>query len=96
MACKVRESKLEKDIREYAEATGWWQAKFVSPSKRGVPDRVFIRRGIVLWMEVKRPDDGEEPSAQQKLRMAEMKRHGAIVCWVDSFAKAKEWLDFLS
>lgn len=89
----ARESKVEKDIREYAEATGWWQAKFVSPSKDGVPDRVLIRGGLVLWMEVKRP--GEEPSAKQYLRMSEMKKHGANVCWVDNFESAKEWLDLL-
>jgi Holliday junction resolvase len=89
----VRESKVEKAIREYAEATGWWQAKFVSPSKKAVPDRVFIRGGIVLWMEVKRPD--EEPTAQQYHRIKEMKEYGAIVCWVDNFESAKEWLDLL-
>lgn len=94
MAAKVvRESVVEKEIRRYAEATGWWVAKFVSPSKRGVPDRLFIKRGIVLFMEIKRP--GEEPTQQQHLRMKEMRRYGAIVVWVDSFEKAKEWLDFL-
>lgn len=94
MPAKVaRESKVEKEIREYAEATGWWQAKFVSPSKTAVPDRVFIRGGMVLWMEVKRP--GEEPTAQQYYRMKEMKKYGAIVCWVDSFESAKEWLDLI-
>lgn len=90
---EIRESKVEKEIREYAEATGWWQAKFVSPSKKAVPDRVFIRGGVTLWMEVKRP--GEEPTRQQYYRMKEMKQHGAIVCWVDSFKSAKEWLDLL-
>jgi len=89
----ARESKVEKDIRRYAEATGWWQAKFTSPSKNGVPDRVFIRKGMVLWMEVKRP--GEEPTAQQHLRMKDMKKHGAIVCWVDNLKDAKEWLDLI-
>lgn len=93
MAEIKRESKVEKDIREYALATGWWCAKFTSPGKRGVPDRVFIRSGIVLWMEVKRP--GEEPTQQQTLRMNEMKKYGAIVCWVDSLTAAKERLDLL-
>lgn len=89
----ARESKVEKDIREYAMATGWWVAKFVSPAKSGVPDRVFIRSGIVLWMEIKRP--GEEPTAQQYKRMKDMKKYGAITTWVDNFAAAKEWLDLL-
>lgn len=88
-----RESKVEKEIREYAVATGWWVAKFVSPGKKAVPDRIFIRRGIVVFIEVKRP--GEEPTQQQHLRMKEMKSYGAIVKWFDSFEEAKEWLDFL-
>ena len=93
MAAKKRESALEKEIREYAEATGWWGVKFVSPGTAGVPDRLFIRGGMVLFMEVKRK--GKKPTRQQYLRMAEIRKHGAIVCWVDSFAAAKEWLDFV-
>jgi Holliday junction resolvase len=89
----ARESKVEKEIREYAEATGWWVTKFTSPGRKGVPDRIFIQKGIVTFIEIKRP--GEEPTPQQELRIQEMKKHGALVCWVDSFAKAKEWLDFL-
>lgn len=89
----IRESKVEKQAREYAEATGWWVAKFVSPGKKAVPDRLFIKRGIVVFIEFKRP--GEEPTRQQYLRMKEMKKHGAIVRWFDSFEEAKEWLDFL-
>lgn len=92
MALKKRESKEEKDIREYAEATGWWQAKFTSPGTPGVPDRVFIKAGFVLFMEIKAK--GKTPGKQQEIRMMEMKKHGAMVCWVDSFAAAKEWLDF--
>lgn len=89
----VRESATEKKIREYAIAVGWWVAKFVSPGKRGVPDRVFIRQGVTLWMEVKR--EGKEPTTQQQTRHEEMRRHGAIVVWCDTFEQAKEWLDLL-
>jgi len=90
---KKRESRLEKEIREYAEATGFWQAKFTSPGTPGVPDRVFIKHGLVLFMEVKA--EGKTPNKQQHIRMSEMKKHGAMVCWVSSFAAAKEWLDLI-
>ena len=93
MAFIPRESKVEKQIREYAQATGWWVAKFTSPGLAGVPDRIFIRAGLVLFMEVKRRTT--KPTKQQALRMKEMKEHGAIVTWVSSFEEAKEWLDFL-
>lgn len=89
----ARESGLEKDVREYAEATGWWQAKFTSPGKKGVPDRLFIRSGVVLFMELKA--EGKRPDILQLKRMGDMKKHGAIVCWCDTFSAAKEWLDLL-
>ncbi|QJI52227.1 putative VRR-NUC domain-containing protein [Cronobacter phage JC01] len=94
MAAKVvKESKVEKEIRQYALATGWWVAKFVAPGKRGVPDRLFIKNGWHLFMEIKRP--GEVPTEQQLLRHQEMRKYGAIVVWVDSVEEAKSWLDFI-
>lgn len=88
----IRESKLETDIWEYAEATGWWAAKFTSPGKRAVPDRLFIRKGVHLFGEIKRP--GEEPTRQQELRHKKMRAHGAIVRLWDNFDDAKSDLDF--
>lgn len=88
----IRESKLETDIWEYAEATGWWAAKFTSPGKRAVPDRLFIRKGVHLFGEIKRP--GEEPTRQQALRHKKMRAHGAIVRVWDNFDDAKSDLDF--
>lgn len=93
MQVKKRESAVEKEIIEYAKATGWWVAKFTAPGKKGVPDRIFIHRGTVVFIEIKAP--GEKPSEQQEIRMREMKKYGAIVAWFDCAAKAKEWLDFL-
>lgn len=78
----IRESKVEKDSREYAMARGWWVAKFVSPGLVAVPDRIFIRNGVVLFIEFKRP--GEEPTLQQYKRHKDMRDHGAIVLWVDN------------
>ena len=88
----IRESKLEADIWEYAEATGWWAAKFTSPGKRAVPDRLFIRKGVHLFGEIKRP--GELPTTQQLLRHKEMREHGAIVRVWDNVNDAKSDLDF--
>lgn len=91
---EIRESKVEKEAVNYAKAMGWWVSKFTSPGKRGVPDRVFIKAGIVVFMEFKRP--GEKLTAQQSLRRKEMRKHGAIVVWADTTLNAKDWLDFLS
>lgn len=88
---KKRESAVESDIRKFALATGWWVAKFTSPGKNGVPDRIFIKNGIHIFIEIKRP--GEEPTKQQYVRMAEMKKYGAITHWVDNVEDAKEILN---
>lgn len=90
MSKEVRESDIEEQITEFAELRGWWQAKFVSPALRGVADRIFIRRGRHVFIEIKKP--GEEPTLQQQKRAREMKSHGADVYWVDSLERAREIL----
>ena len=87
----IRESKVEAEIRKYAKSRGWWVAKFVSPGLRGVPDRIFIRNGVTVFLEVKRP--GEEPTLQQRKRHTDMRQYGARVYWVDSLADAMEVLN---
>lgn len=82
-----RESDIEADIVDFAEMRGWWQTKFISPSLRGVTDRLFLRRGRVIFLEVKRP--GEEPTPQQQKRMRDIRSHGGEVYWVDSLEKAR-------
>lgn len=55
----MREDILEHDIEEYlvrrVKAVGGWPLKFVSPGTRGVPDRLLIFPGRVIFVEVKRP-----------------------------------------
>lgn len=86
----VRESKVEKECCEYAEGRGWWVSKFTAPGKKAVPDRLFIRNGVVLFVEFKRP--GKEPTAQQAYRHKQMRAKGANVTWTDNFADFKKYL----
>lgn len=48
----------ERDVERYlikeCEKRGWLCWKFVSPGRRGVPDRIVIRPGGVAFVEVKR------------------------------------------
>lgn len=81
------ESKIERDACTYAELRGWFQAKFVSPGKRGVPDRIFIRRGRVIFIEFKKA--GETLRPQQVKRVREMREHGAEVFVCDNLEEAK-------
>ena len=86
----VYESDIERAITHAAAKLGWWQCKFVSPGLRAVPDRLFIRKGRHVFVEVKRP--GEVPTAQQNKRHKEMRSFGAEVHWVDNLESAIEIL----
>ena len=48
----------ERDVERYlikeCEKRGWLCWKFVSPGRRGVPDRIVIRPGSAAFVEVKR------------------------------------------
>lgn len=57
----MRESKIEKLLREGVEAAGGMCEKFVSPGKRGVPDRIVTWRGEVHFVELKKPGETPEP-----------------------------------
>lgn len=50
---------LEKDIErkavQAARERGWLCYKFASPAHRGVPDRIFIKDGRVVFVEFKTP-----------------------------------------
>lgn len=84
------ETDIEGKAVKYAEERGWWAAKFVSPGRRGVPDRIFIRDGRVLFIEFKK--DGKEPTAQQLKKHRDMVAHGAEVHWVHNLKQAYDLL----
>lgn len=66
----------ERDVERYlikeCEKRGWLCWKFVSPGRRGVPDRIVIRPGGVAFVEVKRK--GGRVSPLQLRRIEELIR----------------------
>lgn len=78
---------VERPAKSYAKKRGWWTAKFVSPGLRGVPDDVFIRNGVVLFVEFK-SDESKEATPQQKKRHREMIAAGANVHVVRTLKEA--------
>ena len=66
----------ERDVERYlikeCEKRGWLCWKFVSPGRRGVPDRIVIRPGGVAFVEVKRK--GGRVSPLQIRRFEELTR----------------------
>lgn len=49
----MRESSLESKICRHAKQNGWLVYKFTSPGTRGVPDRIFIKNGRLIFVEFK-------------------------------------------
>jgi len=50
----MSEKTIEKKVCDYAKSQGMLCYKFVSPGKRGVPDRMFItKEGLVFFIEFK-------------------------------------------
>lgn len=84
------ESSVEGDACDYAKTRGWMVFKFVSPGRKGVPDRLFIRDGRHLFIEFKRLNN--EARRQQEKRHREMREHGAEVYVVDNLKDAYELL----
>lgn len=81
---------VEQPVIDYAESRGWWHMKVTSPSRRAMPDDLFVRNGVYLWIEFKAP--GEEPTPQQYKRHRDMREAGMDVQWTNDAEEAKRWL----
>lgn len=92
---KLDTEPLERDIENrvcaYAKRKGCWVRKFTSPNNRGVPDRLFIYKRRVFFIEFKRK--GRKPTALQTKTIEEMKSHGAEVYVIDNVQAGKELID---
>lgn len=84
---------LEKDIETkvvaFAKSLGMLVYKFTSPSRRSVPDRMFITKaGVVFFVEFKRK--GEKPTAGQLVEIEKIRRSKVPVYVVDNVEEGKD------
>lgn len=82
----IRERDIEKKVTDWAKKNSWLTYKFVSPSNRGVPDRVFIRAGIIIFIEFKAPGKTATPLQAQTIK--KMQAHGCEVYVCDNVESA--------
>jgi hypothetical protein len=76
------EKDIEKRVCDYAKSLGVLVYKFTSPSRRSVPDRMFITKtGTVFFIEFKRK--GEKPTAAQQVEIGKIRKQGGTVYVVD-------------
>jgi hypothetical protein len=76
------ERNIERKVCEMAKAAGWLAFKFVSPAQRGVPDRIFIKDGRIVFIEFKAP--GAMPTKLQWRMIDRLRGAGCEVHVCDS------------
>ena len=73
------ESNIEKYFKAQCEKRGWLCLKFVSPSMRGVPDRLVIRScARMAFVELKRPSgrlSGPQKAMIKRLKDFKVEAH---------------------
>jgi len=87
----VRETAVEKYLRDEVKKLGGRAYKFVSPGNRGVPDRlVLLPGGHTLFVELKAP--GKTSTDLQKKKQQDIRRLGFDVSVVDTKARVDEFV----
>ncbi|MFE4332476.1 VRR-NUC domain-containing protein [Streptomyces sp. NPDC056831] len=81
MTADKRERTVEGYLLRQCRANGLLCLKFVSPARRGVPDRIVVAQSRTVFVEVKRP--GGQLRKLQETMHAKLRRHGAEVHVVD-------------
>ncbi len=81
------ESTIEKKVSEYAKSKGWLSYKFVSPSNRGVPDRIYIKGGECIFIEFKAPK--KKPTKLQDKIIERIRNEGILVYIIDNIDEGK-------
>jgi hypothetical protein len=83
------EKDIEKRVCDYAKSLGMLVYKFTSPSRRSVPDRMFITKaGVVFFIEFKRA--GQKPTAAQEVEIEKIRKTCIKVFMIDDVPSGKE------
>jgi len=83
----MKESTIEKNVSDYAKSQGWLSYKFVSPSNRGVPDRIYLKSGKCIFIEFKAPK--KKPTKLQDKIIERIRNAGLSVYIIDNVDEGK-------
>jgi len=73
---------VQKEVCDHGEFTGWTVYPWKSVNNRGVTDRIFLKKKIILFVEFKSP--GEEATKQQALVHGTLRSQGFEVHVIDN------------
>ena len=91
---EVLEKQIEAKVCEYAKTKGMMVYKFTSPARAAVPDRLFICKARVFFIEFKR--EGQKPTPAQEREHHRLRQQAINVFVVDSVDAGKECIDLMS
>lgn len=89
----MREQHIEAVLKAHIEALGGLCWKLVCPGTTGVPDRICMVGGRVVFVEVKAP--GEKPRPIQTRRIQQLRDLGFHVIVLDDIDGIEEVADVL-
>lgn len=80
------EREIERKLTAWAKKNDVYTRKFSSPSHRGVPDRIFIANGQVLFLELKA--EGKKPTKLQLREIDKINTAGGEADWAAGYDEA--------
>jgi hypothetical protein len=84
------EKVLERHLSDYCREENIIYIKGSAAGKRGFPDRMLIRSGKVLFLELKRK--GCKPRPIQRYWMNKLREEGIDAEWTDNYADAVRYI----
>lgn len=91
---KKREKSVESYLKEQVEKLGGKCYKFESPGTAGMPDRIVVYKGCVVFIETKRP--GARPRKLQQERIKELRAQHVPAFSIDTKDKVDNLIMRLS
>lgn len=89
----AEEQKLENFLIRQAKKRDILCYKFKSPSHAGVPDRILIKHGHIIFLELKAP--GQTPRPLQAVTIKKIRKHGGDALWSSDQDEITDLLDGL-
>jgi hypothetical protein len=87
VARALTEAKIERTVVQWAKELNVLTIKLNVRGQRGVPDRLFLYDGRVLFLEFKRP--GAVPTPIQRWELNNLRAHGFDAAVTDDIEQAK-------
>lgn len=84
----MRETQVEQQTIRFAQKNGWFFRKVKWVGRRGAPDRMFAKAGMVIFVEFKKPN--AKPRLQQQREIDRMRAAGLCVIVIDNVKTAHE------